>query len=210
MKNRNTKILKQLGVAGIFLAAFIALPQEAFAYNDTIALMVQQSPVDGGTVTPEAGVHKFQSDSEIVITAVPKPGYQFVHWIGDVADSTSSRTTAYLNSPKIIIAVFERSEFEFLAADELSEIAPGGGLYQSPADYSNQGYTGGGGIADNGGWYSPRPPKSRDDFPVTPPDNNDDDIPVPDPIPEPTAIMLLSLGCLGLVRKRRELTNKNL
>lgn len=207
MKNNNIKILKQLGIVGILTAAFIMLSQKTYAFSDGTALLVQQSPVDAGIVTPEAGVHKFESGSEVVVTAVPKPGYQFVHWIGDVADSTSSRTTAYLDSPKIIIAVFERSKFEFLITDELSDIAPGGGLVRSPADYSNQGYTGGRGVSDRGGRGIPKP---KDDFPAPEPNNNGDDLPVPDPIPEPATIMLLSLGCLGLVRKRRVVTNKNL
>lgn len=208
MKNNNIKILKQLGIVGILIAAFAMLPQKAYAFNDGTALLVQQSPVDAGILTPEAGVHKFESGSEVVVTAVPKPGYQFVYWIGDVADSTSSRTTAYLDSPKIIIAVFERSEFEFLVTDELTDSQPGGGLFRSPADISNQGFSGSSGVASRRGGRGI--PKPKDDFPAPEPDNNEDDFPVPDPIPEPATIMLLSLGCLGLVRKRRVLTNKNL
>ena len=210
MKNNSIKISKRLVIGVVLVAALAILPRPAHAFDDGMAIMVEQTPVQGGYVTPEAGVHKFESGSEIVLTAVPKPGYQFIHWIGDVAESTSSRTTVYLDSPKIIIAVFERSEFEFLVTDELSDIRPGGGLHGSPADYSNQGYSGGGGASGNG-WQWPTSqeqpqPELGDDLPT--PNNDTNDFPVPESIPEPATILLLSLGCLGMVRKRRELTNK--
>jgi hypothetical protein len=211
MKNNNIKISKCLAIAGALVAVLIMMPQSAYALDNGMALMVEQTPVQGGAITPEAGVHKFESGSEIALVAVPKPGYQFVYWIGDVADSTSSRTSVYLDSPKIIIAVFERSEFEFLVTDELADIRPGGGMYRSPSDYSNQGYSGGGGASNGGGWQwsNPEPqPEPQDDFPAPPPDNDTNDFPVPESIPEPATILLLSLGCLGMVRKRRGLTNK--
>jgi hypothetical protein len=212
MKNNNIKISKWLAFGAVLTAALAILPRPANAFDNGIAILVQQSPADGGTVDPGEGVHKFESGSEVVLTAVPKPGYQFVHWIGDVADSTSGRTTAYLDSPKIIIAVFERSEFEFIVTEELSDIRPGGGMYRSAADYSNQGYSGGGGAGNGSRWggsdFEP-PPEPDDDIPT--PDNDDtNDVPVPEPIPEPATILLLSLGCLGMVRKSRELTKMNL
>ncbi len=212
MKNNNIKISKWLAIAGALVAVLIMVPQPAYALNDGMAILVQQSPVEGGIVTPELGVHKFESGSEIALVAVPKPGYQFIHWIGDVADSTSNRTSVYLDSPKIIIAVFERSEFEFMVTDELADIRPGGGAYGSPADFSNQGFSGGGGVSGRGhGWQGSNPeppPEPKDDFPTPPPDNDTNDFPVPPPIPEPATILLLSLGCLGMVRKRRGLANK--
>ncbi len=206
---------KWLAIAGTLVAALIVAPRPAYALNDGLAILVQQSPVDGGIVTPGLGVHKFESGTEIAVVAAPKPGYQFIHWIGDVADSTSSRTSVYLDSPKIIIAVFERSEFEFLPTDESADIRPGGGMHGSPADYSNQAFSGGGGGVRGGGhgWQQSNPeppPEPKDDFPTPPPDNDTNDFPVPPPIPEPATILLLSLGCLGMVRKRRGLTNKNL
>jgi hypothetical protein len=208
MKKNNIKISKWLAIAGTLVVALIIMPPRTYALDNGTALLVQQSPVEGGTVTPETGVHKFESGSEVALVAVPKPGYQFIHWIGDVADSTSSRTTAYLDSPKIIIAVFERSEFEFPITDELADIRPGGGLYRNPADYSNQGGGGGGGGSASGGsngwnWSNPQPqPNPNEDIPTPQTDTND--LPVPPPIPEPATILLLSLGCLGLARKRRE------
>jgi len=205
MKKKDVKILKWLAVAGALAAVLTIMPPGVYALDNSIALLIQQSPVDGGVVTPELGVHKFESGSEIALVATPKPGYQFIYWIGDVTDPTSSRTTVYLDSPKIIIAVFERSAFEFLVTDELADIRPGGGMYPSPADYSNQGYTGGGHIKAGGnGWHwQNQEPRPNDNVPI-PSDNDVNDLPVPPPIPEPATILLLSLGCLGLARKRRE------
>ncbi len=215
MKNNNIKISKWLVFAGACVAILAMMPLPVYALNDSMAILVQQSPVQGGIVTPELGVHKFEPGSEIALVAVPKPGYQFIHWIGDVADSTSNRTSVYLDSPKIVIAVFERSQFDMLAIDESADIRPGGGVYGSPADYSNQGFSGGGGVSGSSGhgwqWSNPEPPpEPKDDFPTPPPDNDTNDFPVPPPIPEPATILLLSLGCLGMVRKRRGLADSSL
>ena len=209
MKKNNMKISNWVLIAAALIAAGAVMPRSAYAQNDDgIAILIQQSPVQGGTVSPEAGVHKFAIGEEVVLTAVPHPGYQFVYWIGDVGDLTANRTTVYLNSPKIIIAVFERSEFEFLVTDELTQSRPGGGLVRSPGDYGNQGFSGGGGGIPHDG-HEQSSFKPQDDFP-TPPNNEANDFPAPEPIPEPATILLLSLGCLGLVRKRRELTNDSL
>ncbi len=71
-----------------------------------VSLLVEQTPAQGGTVVPPPGVHYFAADSQVALAAVPKPGYQFICWLGDVSDPNSSRTFAYLDSPKIIVAIF--------------------------------------------------------------------------------------------------------
>ena len=207
MKNNNVKILMRTMAAVILAAALMATP--AYCESDGIALLVQQSPVEGGTVTPEMGVHRFGPGMEVVITAVPQQGYQFVYWIGDVGDAASSRTTIYLDSPKIVIAVFERSEYDFLVTDVLPQGQGGGGLIRSPGDYSNQGFSGGGaaGRRSIGGQSEPIP-DTPDDFPTPPPGNEVNDFPVPEPIPEPATISLIIMGSLGIVGKRRERTRK--
>jgi hypothetical protein len=211
MKRNNIKISKWIAIAGLLVAVLAMMSRPAYALNDGMALLVQQSPVEGGVVTPELGVHKFESGSEIILMAVPKPGYQFIHWIGDVADSTSSRTSVYLDSPKIIIAVFERSEFDFLVTDELADIRPGGGMHGSPADYGKQGYSGGGGGFRGqrrgiGGIPQPPQPEPNNDFPTPPPDNDINDFPVPPPIPEPATILLFGLGALILSKSQKKMS----
>jgi hypothetical protein len=178
------------------------------------ALLLQQSPADGGTVTPAAGVHRLELGSEITVTAVPRPGYQFVYWMGDVDEPTSSRTILYLDAPKIVIAVFERAQFEQLFVEAASHIAPGGGLLRSVSQPAQGGFGGPGGrrlsgrrLLVNGDEEPPDDDEPGEDFPI--PEGEDfpvpeggDDFPSPE-IPEPATVLLLGLGSLALLRRRR-------
>jgi hypothetical protein len=94
---------------------------------------------------------------------------------------------AYLDAPKIIIAIFERAEFEIEDMSEATQGIPGGmagGLRASAADYSRQGYSGGG-----GGQQSVRRPPAQppEPEPLPPPE-------IPVPTPEPTTLVLLAVG----------------
>jgi len=197
-------IIKNNSIASGWLCAILPLMViiaclAAPAYCQT-TLMVQQSPPDGGTVTPAVGVHNFAPNSEVTLTAVPKPGYQFVYWLGDVSDTTSTRTVTYLNTPKIIIAVFVRSEYEFLLGNDAIRSMPIGGLYASARDYSNQG--GGGEIVRRPPSFSPpTPPEEKQNVPVPEPHN----VPVPEPVPEPATGVLLILGGLltSVIRRKK-------
>jgi hypothetical protein len=150
----------------------------AYCQTSGVTLLIEQNPPQGGVITPGVGVHNFDINAEVTLTAIPKPGYQFIHWLGDVVDPTASTTVVYLNKPKIIIAVFEQTEYGFLLeAATVSTGSPssfvGGGGYLPPS-------AGGGG----GGYIPPGPP------------------PKPPPIPEPATGLLLALGGLALLRKR--------
>ena len=147
-----------------------------------------------GAVTPDVGVHHFDLDAGVLLTAVPKPGYYFVYWIGDVSDPTAISTIIYMDAPKIVVAVFARSEFAFSLEETMMLGGGGGGTYPSAADYSNQGYTGGGSKRPP----SPPPPPPSDEFPVPPPP---DELPVPAHLPEPATALLLGLGSLLFVRR---------
>ena len=184
------------------------LSAPAYCQANDVALLLQQTPLQGGTITPDMGVHGFLPGTEVTLTAVPKPGYQFVCWIGDVGDTTANRTSVYLDTPKIVIAVFERAEYEFLAMDELPRGGGHGGLHSSSADYSRQGGGGGGGRRPHKryGTSQEKPDEEpTNDFPV--PEKSEEelnDFPVPQPIPEPAAIFLLGSGALMLRRKRKQ------
>ncbi|MDD5457772.1 MAG: PEP-CTERM sorting domain-containing protein [Phycisphaerae bacterium] len=172
---------------------------------EQIAVMVQQTPADGGTVTPSVGVHNLDTGSAVTLTATPKAGYQFVYWLGDVADPTASTTMMRANSPRIIVAVFERVENEYVTPVANMQVSGGGsGLRGSAGDIVRQSGGAGGGKRPHKPHYpnyTPDEPEETDDFPV-PEDNND--FPVPE-VPEPATSLLLALGAMfGAWRRRIE------
>jgi len=170
-----------------------------------LALMLQQSPVDGGTIEPGNGVHRIEQNTHMNLRAVPQPGYQFVTWLGDVAEPTANVTTTYMDSPKIVIAVFERIAYDSLAAADMLFSNPGGGAMRVPADFYT-GSGGGGGGRRPHKYYRPRIPdfEPPDDDIVVPGDGTDNSIPVPgQEVPEPSTILLFGLGGLASMRRRR-------
>lgn len=178
----------------VILAATLTRPP--YCRGENIALLLQQTPARAGMITPSAGVHHFAPNTQITLTAVPKPGFQFVYWLGDVSDPTANNTLAYLDSPKIIIAVFERNEYAFLADNEYTDWVPSPRLIRIPADYARGGGGGGGGKRGNGGGGGGNGNgngEEPDDFPV--------------PIPEPATVVLLSLATLFAFARRPRYTN---
>jgi hypothetical protein len=151
-----------------------------------VMLLLEQSPVKGGEISPVAGVYHFEPDSRVALTAVPKPGYRFLHWLGDVSDPTSTKTVVHLNKPKIIVAVFEQSD------DRLDRGAgvPGGGggggsLFPAPLDLSWPG-----GLSATGGGTRIQTPVYS--YPVG---GNQ-------PVPEPASGLLLLVGGFLALRVR--------
>ncbi len=198
MKHNNSKNAASLTVT-IAVAVLIHFCGAAYGQTDGTALLLQQTPEDAGVVTPGLGVLRFEPDTEITLTAIPKPGYQFVYWIGDVSNSGASSTTVYLDKPKIVIAVFERMEFRFEAMLARSAgMSRGDRIFRSATDFIT------GELAGEG---AKRPSKSRravirEDFPV-PEDSEGNDFPVPEPIPEPATGILLGIASLFALAKGR-------
>ncbi len=196
------------GLAFSFAAVVVFLIQPAHSQTLRVALLLQQTPANGGIVSPQIGVHHFEADSEITLIAVPRSGYQFVYWLGDVVDPTANKTIAYLNKPKIIIAVFQRVEHDQLVAGQAPRHSGGGGgLFASrplisAAAPRTGGTGGGGGPTRPTEGDDPNPPDGPLDDPFDPP--NDPFDPPDDPtVPEPATGILLTLGGLALLRKRR-------
>ncbi len=155
---------------------------EASAYE----LCIEHSPTRAGTVTPNAGTHRFTANSVVTLSANPQPGYRFAYWIGDVSDPESEHTTVRVDTPKMVVAVFQSIQDDKI--DRKISLGGGGGgpsrLIPSLADLKTPGFSisGGGGGAKTVA------------------------VPVLVPMvatPEPTTILLLSLGTLVLRRKRR-------
>ncbi len=157
-----------------------------------VALLLQQAPLEGGIITPSRGVHFFALNSEIVLTAIPNPGYKFIYWLGDVGNPTANRTITYLNKPKIIIAVFEPVEYD---SSFMGRGSVGGGRVTS------------GGLitaADYGGWGQTRLASSGSRPSESQAPNLYQQVvePLP-PIPEPATSVLLLLGTLFVIARKR-------
>ena len=201
---RVSAILGTFGIKVIFAAALVLMLQPAYSQAAEVALLLQQTPSQGGIISPEVGVHQFQLNSEVTIVAIPKPGYQFVYWLGDVADPTAIKTTAYLDKPKVVIAVFQQVDDDQMIVGQNPATGGGGG-----GDFTDGGSvmniatsrsSGGGGFSSGGGGGS-NPPTEGDD--PTPPDGPPDGPPDDPPeVPEPATGVLLALGALALARKR--------
>lgn len=189
-----------LAVAVIAVVAMIQGLSPA-AWQDTVALLMEKSPAQGGNILPGQGVHSFAPGSKVTLTAVPKPGYQFVYWLGDVDDPTTARTITHLDTPKIIIAVFERSEYEFLAPSEMVKSSPVGGIVGRAADYSRRGGGGGGGKRPRKPGRQPEPPEPPEPDDFLPVPEEGDDFPVP--VPEPATGLLMMFGSFAVLYRRR-------
>jgi hypothetical protein len=159
----------------------------AYCQTPDVALLLQQSPSKGGAITPTAGVHHFELNSEITLTAEPKPGYQFLYWLGDVSDPAATKTVVYLDKPKIVIAIFEQTENGMLVEEVGLSLGGGGaggsGLVNTVANF---GYTGGMSSGAGGRAKSPKVVYVKNI----------------EAIPEPATGVLLLLGSLFAFARR--------
>jgi Divergent InlB B-repeat domain len=193
MKNGNSKSLDCAALLCCVTLLF-GFSAQASGQEDGTALMLEMSPPKGGTLNIMPGVHSYDRFAAVTLTATPMPGYRFVYWLGNVADATTGTTTVFLNSPKMVIAVFERDQFETVAEE---------------GDYtSGGGNEGGGGLVQSGGASDSsleeagggkRPPK------YYPPTTPEEDVPVP--VPEPVTAALFFAGFLMLTKSRRNGAN---
>jgi hypothetical protein len=159
----------------------------AYCQTPDVALLLQQTPSKGGAITPTAGVHHFELNSEITLTAEPKPGYQFLYWLGDVSDPAATKTVVYLDKPKIVIAIFEQTENGTLVEEVGLSFGGGGaggsGLVNTVANF---GYTGGMSSGAGGRAKSPKVVYVKNI----------------EAIPEPATGVLLLLGSLFAFARR--------
>lgn len=202
MKYRNLIPIGRQSLVLAFVVICVCALEPAYCQEGDIALLLQKTPAGAGVVNIGTGIHHFNVDTEVTLKATPKSGYQFAYWLGDVSDPTANNTMVYMDAPKIIIAVFERVKYDFPVFEEpMPDNAPWGGLMGHAADYGKSGGSGGGGKRPRKWppwppWEPPEPPS--DDFPVP---NDINDFPVP--IPEPATGMLLAVGSLAILSRRR-------
>ena len=158
---------------------------EQISTSNGYALLIEQTPADAGFVTPELGVHERNKGDVLNLRAIPKPGYKFLYWLGDVEDTTDNETSVAIDSPKIIVAVFARSG-HVGGGDDIG-LTPGAGRTQLRSSRAS--------IRGGGGGRGATP---RDRPSYNPPRRNDEEV------PEPTTLLTLGLGSLIAMRHRRK------
>ncbi|MBN1391574.1 MAG: PEP-CTERM sorting domain-containing protein [Sedimentisphaerales bacterium] len=175
-----------------FTICFLSLLGVAFA-QDGYAVLFQESPAGAGEIQPGIGVQNFSANEIVTLTTIPKAGWKFVHWLGDVQDPTANRTKVNIDGPKIIIAVFVRDEYAALApiGPQISNGPPA--LYRR---YDSYGIGGGSGMIP---YRSPDYPRY---YPTENPPEEDDPPPVPE-VPEPATVIILGIGALLVINKNK-------
>jgi hypothetical protein len=170
--------------------------------GDGYALLIQQSPPDAGVVTPGDGVHKTPIGETVTLSAVPKPGYRFMYWLGDVSNSSANDTTISIDSPKMVVAVFSRENHD----DDLPGLGITDGMSSSGGGgrYAGSPVQSGGSVSPTGGVAEY--PDTIYNFPPIDDDDNDTDVPVPDgegnEVPEPTTVLLLGIGSILALKRK--------
>ena len=190
------------------LIIVLSVSAAAAASDEAYALLIQSSPPDAGSVTPGLGVHKTAIGQTVALSAVPKKGYRFLYWLGDVSLTSGPDTTVSVDSPKLVVAVFSREDFdEELPGAGVTDgrYAPGGGGSYNPIQSPGSVSPASAFFDRPGGFTFPDIPDESDvdDIPVP---GDIDDIPVPgdDEIPEPATILLLGVGSSVLLKRRRK------
>lgn len=170
----------------LILCLTIAFCAEIFA-GGNYAVLMQESPVGAGEIQPGIGIHTFNANETVTLNTVPKKGYKFVYWLGDVSDPSTNRTSLSVDGPKIVIAVFTRDSYELPSQNPAISQGPGG-LYPRSTESTQH--------SSGEITYDPEDPY----YPPPPPP------PPPPPVPEPSTVILLSAGVLAL---RKKLFKKN-
>jgi hypothetical protein len=169
-----------------FLITVSTAISPAFCQSSKITLLVQQTPNEGGEVTPLAGVYKCEPGSEITLTATPNTGYEFLYWLGDVSDQRSASTVVHLNKPKIVIAVFEPIRDNLNVSNNISGGGGSSYLGNNPITIGQPAsLSGGGGKPQQQKIYFPAGEK-------------------PPVVPEPATGVLLAIGSLFTFKRRRK------
>ena len=83
--------------------SFAVFPDGSVPTHD---LTISSDPDDGGTTTPSSGIHAYNENTVVNISAVPREGYVFENWTGNVSDPDAASTSVTMSSDQSIIAHF--------------------------------------------------------------------------------------------------------
>ena len=189
MKSRGAPFTGWSSVTAALAILVGCLFAPAFCQNSEVALLLQQTPNKGGAVTPDVGVYHFEQNSEVVLTAAPKPGYQFAYWLGDVSDPSAISTMVYLDKPKIIVAVFEQSGYGIPTIEKGFSGGRGGGGGGSGFVGTAMTFGQAGKISSAAGGVKRKLNKIA--YPKT------------EVVPEPATVVLLMTGSIFLLTRRK-------
>ena len=111
---------------------FVALVMLSCGGGSEYTLSVSVSPSGGGSVDPDGGAYK--GDSEIIITAIPSEGFVFDRWSGD-ANGTSEKASITMDGNKSVTANFSRKDTVTLNIHQNptdgGSVDPSGGKYET-------------------------------------------------------------------------------
>jgi len=71
-------------------------------------LTISASPDGAGTVGPASGY--YDAGATVTVSATPNPGYVFVGWTGNVANTNNNPTTVTMNAPQTVAAQFQQTQ----------------------------------------------------------------------------------------------------
>lgn len=183
----------------LIVAAIAVCVSPVIAQDEEFALLVQTSPAYAGLVTPSTVVQMSGLDKLVDITATPRDGYEFVYWLGDVADPTNNITTVLVDTPKMVIAIFERSELAIPPSSGSPASAVGATTAAAgPASRLTRSRQ----VSYSHAMSAVTPDTPRYNYPSYPTPTFTVDLPVV-PIPEPATMILLGSGVVMLVRRKR-------
>ena len=83
----------------------------AYFGKQDFTLTMAADPAQGGETVPPVGDHTYNTSSVVELTAIPNPGWRFVEWVGNVADSTREQTSITILSNETVTAKFEQIRY---------------------------------------------------------------------------------------------------
>ncbi|MDY6990935.1 MAG: hypothetical protein SWQ30_23075, partial [Thermodesulfobacteriota bacterium] len=87
-----------------------------FAEIPQVTHVLTMAVTGNGSTTPSVGVHTYDADTIVDISAIADSCWQFVNWTGDVADPNASSTTVTMDSDKTVTANFSQISYTLTMA----------------------------------------------------------------------------------------------